>query len=428
MKAVLGWITAHLVIVIAVIVTVVSLPALLFVSMGMNKSVKQEVADEISNYERTINGLTSQYRIPSADPMLPPVEFSRTPNEATTNAIKSIVERLKEESQEVVQVALERNSADKRLIMEGFFPEPTGASTRLRQEFSRAVMPAYEQLLTRYNIGSPPSPQLVATQIRTQYDQQKQRRLAGSGEENLSPEAEQQLKSLMTDRRISMYRDRAQSILTYGDRSMFVGVSAPDLTTVDRLPMAVFWDLQHRYWVYDDILRAIELANTGVSGQTLTVPAGAVKRIESIIVPGWDYSNAGQYVGASADVLAPPNYEVSITGRAGWPANPNSFYDVRYADVELLVASTKIPRVLDAINAVDLMSVVSFRVTDAQTDGDLHAGYYYGDESVVRLSMRVETLWLRAWMEPLMPTDVKEALGIAAPGGGSMNQFEDFGD
>jgi hypothetical protein len=83
---------------------------------------------------------------------------------------------------------------------------------------------------------------------------------------------------------------------------------------------------------------------------------------------------------------------------------------------------------IEAISSVNLMTVVAMNIDSVDVMGDLEAGYYYGDDHVVRVTMRIETLWLRPWMAPLMPDGVKRALGIPVPapeGEAEMNNSAD---
>ena len=205
-------------------------------------------------------------------------------------------------------------------------------------------------------------------------------------------------------------------------------MTAPDPTQPVSLERA--WDMQHRYWIHEDILRAVQEANRiDAPPFRLRVPEGVVKRIESIAVQPWYFEAAGQ--GQPAPPLSSPvsaDYEVSVTGRTSWPGRPNGVYDARFADVTMLVASDRIPRLIEAISSVNLMTVVSMNISSVNVLDDLEAGYYYGDDHVVRVSMRIETLWLRPWMAPLMPDGVKRALGIPVPapeGEAEMNNSAD---
>ena len=42
-------------------------------------------------------------------------------------------------------------------------------------------------------------------------------------------------------------------------------------------------------------------------------------------------------------------------------------------------------------------------------------GYYYGGENIAHLKLVVETVWLRSWIKPHMPADVRAMLGVPDP-------------
>jgi hypothetical protein len=42
----------------------------------------------------------------------------------------------------------------------------------------------------------------------------------------------------------------------------------------------------------------------------------------------------------------------------------------------------------------------------------LDEGYFYGDEHVVRVTLEVESIWLKSWLVPMMPEELRKALGM----------------
>ena len=63
--------------------------------------------------------------------------------------------------------------------------------------------------------------------------------------------------------------------------------------------------------------------------------------------------------------------------------------------------------------------MLQVQLSDVDAKGDLERGYYYGNEHVVRATITLETVWLRQWTAPVMPSSVKKALSIAEPTPGS---------
>jgi len=415
MKPVLDWVKSNVVAVICVALALISLPAALFFSMQMNGKLVERVQTQVSADERDLQGLDVNYRAESLSPGEPAVDFRRPPNAATTEALKAFTERVAEASEAVVQRAGEMNSEGKALLMEGFFPAPETDALTKRQRFGELWVPAHRRLLEEAETGAPPRPEQVRADVTRELEQRQARMLTARADQTLTPEEVEQLRAEMSDYRLGVYKRIASDLTCYAAPEVFAFVEEPDPTQPVSLERA--WDMQHRYWIHEDILRAVREANSSdLPPFTLRVPEGVVKRIESIATPPWRFEAAGQ--GQPAPPLSSPvapDYEVSLTGRSSWPGRPNGVYDARFADVTMLVASDRIPRLIEAISSVNLMTVVSMTIDSVDVMEDLEAGYYYGDDHVVRVTMRIETLWLRPWMAPLMPDGVKRALGIPAP-------------
>ncbi|MFG0273648.1 MAG: hypothetical protein ACF8QF_01190 [Phycisphaerales bacterium] len=415
MKPVLDWVKSNLVVVICVAVVIISLPVALFFSMGMNKKLVERVQAQVGADERELQGLDVNYSAESLDPATPAVDFRRAPNEATTQALKAFMDRVEEASAEVVEAAVAINSEGKDLLMEGFFPQPERNALAMRQRWGELWVPAHRRLIDEAEAGAPLPNDQVASEVRREYERRVDSLVSTRADKQLTPDEVAQLRAQMTQVRLDIYKRRAADLTAYASPGVFAYVEAPDPTQPVSLERA--WDMQHRYWIHEDILQAVLAANTDpVSGWRQRVPEGVVKRIESIAVLPW-YFESFAAAGPAPSPAAPiqPDYEVSLTGRTSWPGQPNGLYDARFADVSMLVSSARLPQLIEAISSTNLMTVVSLNLSAVDMKQDLEAGYFYGDDHVVRATMRIETLWLRPWMEPLMPDGVKQALGVPMP-------------
>lgn len=445
MKAILPWIKSNLVVVILVVVMVLALPTLLFLSARKNAKLRAQVQSQVDNDWRAIQSLSVRYSVPTLDPATPPLEFKRPPNAATTEALRERLEKLKTQSQEIVQLAVKHNRdghvpqdrayADDHpaeFPFQGLFPEPNPLQeTKLRQEVADKWVAAHARLLELHGGGPPPAPDTVFNRLQVE----RSKLVQATGE----PQTDEDRKSL-TDRliamRLAMYRSRAAELRFYADPDVFVGVEPWKEASLPTLSM--IWDWQHRFWIAQDLIGAVDLANTEpVTGSPLYVPDAPVKRVEQITIRPWRLDGAPQQAqgqdsfggrggggGAAADPSAQiaPNYDASLTGRAGFPVAPNGLYDVRYAEMTMIVASAKIPRVLAAIAAQNFMAVTQLNIDAIDPAADLEQGYAYGPEHVVRLRLVIETAWLRDWTAPLMPAPVRAALGLPPAAGDQKSQ------
>ena len=127
--------------------------------------------------------------------------------------------------------------------------------------------------------------------------------------------------------------------------------------------------------------------------------------------------NANQGGGEPAGLLGEPridpkreasiDHSISITGRMS-----NEVYDVRMIDCELIVATTHLPKLMDAIAHRNFMTVLNVRVAPADAFAAAKEGFIYGIEPVSKVNMQIETIWLREWTARMMPGELRNILGI----------------
>jgi hypothetical protein len=412
MKPILNWIKENLLIVVCSVVAVAAFPALYVMGSGKNTALIESVSSEISGDERALQQLGVTYTIPTLDPATPQIEFSRVPNQATTDAVIRAIEKVQEESREMLRTATEFNKDSKTLLMQGLFPEPTSAELPLRQRFGSLWVPVHAQLLQRINAGLPPEATEVRTVVLQKSNAAREDLLAGRENDQLSSQDVEQLVHMGSEERLRIYRDRAMGIGVYASGEIFKGVVAPNPTRPPTIPM--IWDMQHRYWVHETVLNAIVTANTNsLNGLLLAVPEAPVKRILSIKADDWNLAFAPEVSGSEPlDSLFPADYEASITGRNAWPSFPNSLYDIRYVELALHVRSDAVPAIVDALSSTNLMTVVGCSLAEVDSQTLLESGYYYGGGHVMEMKVRLETLWLRPWTTETMPENIKLALGV----------------
>lgn len=178
------------------------------------------------------------------------------------------------------------------------------------------------------------------------------------------------------------------------------------------------WDL----WMMSDVIAAVRMVNSE-GGKPTTVDRSIVKRIDRLAATSFaaleipvDTSSSATTVPvtpATPGAEVKPDYKVSITGRSTSMANPD--YDVRNVVLTAVVSSERLPALLDALSRVNFNTVLQVQLSDMDAKSDLEKGFYYGDEHVVRATITLETVWLRQWTAPLMPSSVKKALGVPEP-------------
>ncbi len=427
MKKFLPWIKGHIVAVILIAFAIIALPAMIFVSAGMSSSTRDKAQSEVDDGLRDINRISVRFIAPSADPDVPPVEFDRAPNAATIERLKTYIEGLRAQTDGVVEVATERSRAGREPFLEGVFPEPEPSrETALRQEANRAWLDAHVALLDDAEIGAPPSEDEVLRDLQGRRSREEGR-LLNLQEEGARLTAEQaaEIAEILVERRLALYRDRALELAFYASPDVFVGVEE---WTEQGLPeIEQIWEWQQLLWVHESIIAALVEANLDPLTQLVRrAPSGAVKRVLSIEVDGWDV-RFREPSAPAGDISAPimPDYEASITGRAAFPTRPNPLYDARYATIELIANSAEIPGIVGAFASSNFMTVIDMDLESVDRTEDEAEGYAYGGaDHVIKATLQVEVLLLRTWTVDYMPPSVRAALGAPPMEGAEPEQIE----
>jgi hypothetical protein len=309
-------------------------------------------------------------------------------------------------------------------MLEGLFPEPQSDSIRLDADeaFIRTVERFYRQL----RAGQPPSEQEIATHLA-----QVEEQFAASAPmtvRSLQAEHQEKLAQQKLEAQREMIKNRAQQIRLYAASPRIGAMMAPGqssrrsrsndrggamlgifdvgqwITSGSQPTNATLWEAQMKLWIQQDIVAAVNLANQ----DSTSVINAVVKRIDQMRVrPGYigvaderqqqqrqgsdDTATTGQ---AQQDIDQPlkSNFAASPTGRVS-----NPLYDVRQAEVILVVSSEDIPRLLNAFGKVNLMTPIITRMVSLDEYAEFAAGYYFGDEDVVELELLIESLWMRRW-------------------------------
>ena len=416
MKKIVPWIKSNLLVVGALAVALIGVPVMIFFSAGMNKSLRQDLESQVSDVQRKLSGVSVNYEIPSLDPNAPAIGQREVPNKATTDEVVKRLELLAGLSEQARDRVIERNRQGREPLIQGLFPVPANESARIRltAEMVEAWPAAHDQLLQDAHAGAPPAEGVVLRTLQNQrqraIDAIEQNRV-----EEVTSEERAAIEAELVQSRLEVYRNTALRASFYGEASAFdrlQDVPAPEnLPKIDEY-QRLFWDWQHTYWVHEDIVSAITRANDSSRGW-LAVPDAPVKRLLHVSV-GSLALDEKVAVGSLAQKIE-RDFKVSPTGRKGG----NPLYDVREARVELIVDAASVNTVINAFAHTNFMGVRGVSAVAYDATSDLRTGFDYGDFPVARLTLDIETVWIRSWMEPLMPPDVKADLGITSPEAGA---------
>ena len=439
MKGVLGWIKSHLIIVISTVVILAALPTGWVFSSKWNKDIKDKQEKRASTAYNQIKNAKVNYVIPSLVPDEPSWSESRAPNTYFTNFVKAEREKRISSASGILGEVESFNRRGHQLLEPGLLPEPANPQMETGLKYSLLAKLAgnkrlgieslYDQLFEEIGAGGPPDMVKLATSIQDLSERETERMLAESGESQLTDEQTEELRKLLSERRVGEAQRRAKEISVYADSSVFdsqgfgnePGKTAqiPPLPEAEReasvaptLAEAYSWNFD--YWVVSDILDAIDAANTDAGGLRANVENAVVKRIERFSVqqlpidpPEKKELNRYEVEEEPEDTSVAVKPEASTTGRVS-----NDQFDVCNVKLSLVVDAAKLPQLFDAFAQTNLMTVLDVDILEIDPWDDLRQGYFYGNGRIARVNLEIETIWLRSWTSAFMPEDVKAARNI----------------
>jgi len=441
---------------------------------GMFEGLSTQMQESEKDDEEIKSLINQRVNFPSEDPTKAVVAC--WPSEKALTAAKSVVQRIADDSADLMDRVVRLNAGDRKLLVPGSLP--AGAElgafknrypqffAELRSKLNAAVpvtdaevdaeMPKPAETGAAPAAVSPPMgrPGLDA---RGSYDsglaaRERARISRGGGyTENTNERMEV---------RARLAQERANSFSMYltPDPQSSIGTSSfakhpgiPEPTVQDPPTVPDVWVAQLGLWIQQDVCDAI----AGLNGNSKKVGTSIVKRLVSIEIPPEYITKTGPTpIVGSTDVVRPGRGGImrgnfggagdqNVTGPTNAPVKPlfrdytwsptgricNSMYDVMHFYVTVDVDAACCADVLWALENNRCITVlnVDSRAVDLQTWQD--AGYFYGDRPVVQLVIKCEALFFRQWTVVknggVMPEVIREQLGAKTqkttltPGGGN---------
>lgn len=278
----------------------------------------------------------------------------------------------------------------------------------------------------------------TARQLQELSDSIIKERLKGLGFDKLADLSETQRKTLETETRrklIDAMKERAQGLCIYAETDQ----SQPgwplsgmwhDWGREGNIPsQELAYESQADVWVLRDLVEALRVANhVGENGSNvLNAPVKRLIRMQAqrdgyvglhtmgmVVGPGSQGASAGSYPVPTIQFPAEnlpqfENFFVSPTGRMS-----NAIYDVKHTKLEVIADIRRLPELLEAIASVNMMTVVDVAIEDVDEYKELREGLYcYGACDVAKVTLVVESLWMRSWTAPRMPAATRNYLKLA---------------
>jgi hypothetical protein len=425
MKPIIEWIKGNVVTVIFVAVMIGALVALPIVSGRLNKSVQESMEQRVKKL-RELDGLEkTTFEIGE-------INQNTLINRRLLDRYREVTAAEHDDAELVVALAEQHNRHGRGVLRDNVFPAiPPSERETLPKRYWETLIGAYEGLLAQVEGAEPPSPEAMADEIERRRVQFLSRMLAKEATDELTEEEATEVREALIKARFAKYGEVAEAANFYVTKDA-LALPAWDQTAFPT--PADLYDWQWRYWIVEDILLALDDANEG-SESVLRAP---VKRVLEITVwpeelgssggnsgggsPGFGGTAPGFGAARPATPAAPPggapvnpaavaplNYNVSFTGRSS-----NPLYDVRRVTLRLVVATERLPEVLDAIARRNFITVLDLNLAPADHYAAASDGFLYGSQPVSEIRLDLETIWLRSWTGPFMPESVRQARGMPA--------------
>ena len=421
MSRIMAFIKNNMAIVVLCAVMLVALPSALVASSMLNNRLRAAREKDVNAAYGELERAKVAYKIPATEPGGKPIELTTEPNAELTKAFREAREAINSQIKEIADAAMKINREGHEVLVEGLFPEPTSEPIFKKLEMADKLIgkpgrpSVYDGLLATINAGKQADPSLVVQDLQDFSARELDKVKAERGSAELSEEEKASLAKRLAERRIGLYQQHARRVSVYADEDIFRDLRPPGPASGEKDTWQYFvW--QWTYWLAQDLVRAVGEANTE-GGTLLPVEQAPVKRIVSITLAPEDLPIYGESTPANEDWTptdtlsqAPLDPVVSVTGRR--TSKPNKLYDVRFATLTLILDSSRVQDVINAISRTNFMSVIGVNLSPVDVWKDLDEGYYYGPSHVVEAEFKIESVWLRSWTADLMPDKLRMPLGM----------------
>lgn len=348
------------------------------------------------------------------------------PTERTIKAGEEAVQRLQDQSNQVLKTLVARNKQE--LLVPNSLPN---APTLARQKF----LEAYKLIAQQYGEGAKNG--LIATKLRgalppteeelrsieaAEVNRILKNDLTIDGTGNAVNQAEVDQK--IAERKAKLPLE--QRVIRARSAQIYVSPGAvdvlPDLISTTNPPDPVMiFNAQFGLWVQSAVFEAIAAANAG-SENVLSSPVKHLVRLDMNMLPvppsgggGNGFFTPGADPSAEAapppeikpDASAPLTYDYS-RGPLGY--THNSMFDPVPIQLTLRVDSRRLPEALAAMQGGQLLKVKNVNYRTVSMGRALQEGYVYdrdGTTPMVEIILDCDVLMLRSWLVQYMPEPVK---------------------
>ncbi|MEM6333194.1 MAG: hypothetical protein AAF823_07640 [Planctomycetota bacterium] len=465
MTNVLNWLRNNPISVAAIVVSLVALGIFGYAHLR-NGALQARMAEQSRDLS-TLSNLKSQtVNYPNSDPTQPEIAVRNISiNQGVIDEFKIIYSEFDEQFTNLYDYTLEQNRAGKAAMLDGLFPSPANPSipfdARVRYKDSLVALlqpppPTNDDSESntpappRLDAGTPPTEERVATEVFDAQERTENSIISSRLEAETEGFTADEQEDILAEKRqalLDVLTDTASNFSVYAGQPgtpefPFVVAQWADLNTSP--PIDLIWEAQMQLWVLEDVVSAIATANRDAQAKSggTGVVGSVVKRLLRLDVePGYvglsnpgmaddstnrptggfsfggdprgRSSNAALIAGDAGSLIRSPeqaqpdNFVVSPTGRM-----TNGVYIVRHAVLNAHVSFNEINLLMEAVKQTNFMTVIDVDILQVDEFDVMADRYFYGSDDVVEVRMRIEVLYLREWLEPYMPSDIRRQLGV----------------
>lgn len=317
----------------------------------------------------------------------------------------------------------------------------------------------YDELLTQCHLGSsqsdedksasPPSEEDVLVNLQRLKLRYIQTELGKNFDYKMTPSEQSELMSKLTQRRLGEYSIASEKYSFYVNASSIgapaKGKQADGIEKIWNLTesgnnsdLLKMWDEQMKYWITQDIIDAC--VNVNESGPLAKNPIKRIMQIQFLGRVGGESASEKPAEEAppepppSADPSADPNDGTTVDAAAapaemGVPIDPNGeivfsnyadslkgwssnqLYDIYRSKVTMVVETTKIPLVTNALVKQNFITITDVQMSPTDPFRDIQDGFFYGEGPLSTIKFTLESVWLREWTGKHMPDEVRKKFG-----------------
>lgn len=411
MNNVMAWIKANVITVACGVAILVTMLSFVWPIGSKEKQFRNEIAKGSANYDKLNSFFRCKVQMPGATKAIE-CPIGKEITEELNREYSQMNDGYRRLQNMITKINRLGYAGDNPhdVISQGLFPVVTDAA---RFEARNAYLAAFQKLYDSLNAGESPTNEAIARQL-SQVDTTFRATAMTEGG-HLSEEQEALLTIEKSKTMQSLIARQAEKIRIYAEPVSYNNGTFQGFFHIgqwaregERPGIADIWEGQIGLWIQSDFIRAINDTNNVmmmIDGQQALAPVTEqpIKRIIRFFITT-DYtdvwtadSSSGSDSDDNSDKTYKPPSDEKAFGKSPTGRISNPLYDVREAEIKVIIARKGIPKFLNAINRVNFMTPIINEINDISERDEFSERRYYGKADVVEISLKVECLWIRRW-------------------------------